>query len=343
MTEDALGVWSIKRQAGEELGRHAASLAGVEGATGRTRPRTLRLPQRGEERGLAPHAGETTAIADVASQEVLVDDERAGVDIADRIDQADHSPGATQVQAVERIAEGREVEERIAGEHRGAIEQPRVELALLGVGQVELVPGVSTPSRWPKAGEPELSAVASGDGFELIELAHVVAGHDHRDLELAEPGLCQVVHRRGRRCEAARTPERVIGGLIGTVDRDLDIDVVAAGQAPSSLRCQAGPVGRELDSHAARGGVLDELEEVAADHRLAPTDVHVEDLEGCHLVDEAGGLFGRELRRVSSAGARQAMGARQVAGIGQLPGEADRRSQPELEAVLERWSLSRHR
>jgi hypothetical protein len=53
----------------------------------------------------------------VAGLELVVDDERAGVHVADGIDQAHDAAGAAQVEPGQRVAERVEVEERVAGEH----------------------------------------------------------------------------------------------------------------------------------------------------------------------------------------------------------------------------------
>ena len=61
-----------------------------------------------------------------------MDHERAGVDVADRVDEAHHPAGAAHVQPGQRLAEGVQVEERVAGEHVVAVgQQPPVDLALL--------------------------------------------------------------------------------------------------------------------------------------------------------------------------------------------------------------------
>src|SRR5690349_1044549 len=94
---DALRVGAVQRQPGEELGRHAPAAARV---VGRTRPAGapgLRPAQPGEQLGIPPHRGEAAGAADVPGQEVLVDGERARVDVTDRVDQADHAPRAAQV------------------------------------------------------------------------------------------------------------------------------------------------------------------------------------------------------------------------------------------------------
>ena len=72
-----------------------------------------------------------------------MDRERAGVDVADRVDQAHHAPRAAQVQAGKRLAVGGEVEERVAGQDVLAVrQQPVVDVALLLLGRVEFVPHV---------------------------------------------------------------------------------------------------------------------------------------------------------------------------------------------------------
>ena len=98
----ALRVRSVQRQAGEELRGHAAA------AARRRMPSRTRRPRRtaaGAARRTAPTPatpGESARLADVAGQEAGVDGERAGVHVADRVDQADHPPGAAQVQPGQR-------------------------------------------------------------------------------------------------------------------------------------------------------------------------------------------------------------------------------------------------
>src|SRR5699024_8093496 len=117
----ALGVRAVHRQPGEELGRHAATPAAVVEVAGRARPGRLRLAQLTEQlRGL-PHRLEPAVGDDVAGEELLVDGEGAGVDVADRVDQAHHTPGTAQVEPGKGalrlpLTEGGQVEEAVAGE-----------------------------------------------------------------------------------------------------------------------------------------------------------------------------------------------------------------------------------
>ena len=62
-------------------------------------PARLRPAQLGEQLRLAPDAGEATRVAQVAGEELVVDRERAGVHVADRVDQAHDPAGPAQVQA----------------------------------------------------------------------------------------------------------------------------------------------------------------------------------------------------------------------------------------------------
>ena len=83
-----------------------------------------------------------------------MDGERAGVDVADRVDQADHPAGAAEVEARAAASPNAgEVEERVAGEHAVAVgEQPVVELALLRRRRVQLVPHVGAAAGRAAAG-----------------------------------------------------------------------------------------------------------------------------------------------------------------------------------------------
>ena len=183
----ALRVGPVQRQPGEELRRHAPALAGVvERRTTRHAPAGLRLAQRQEQLRVPPDLLEPARRADVAGQEVLVDRERAGVDVADRVDQAHHPPGPAQVEPRQRLAVGGEVEERVAGQDAvAARDQPVVQLALLRGGRVQLVPHVRAAPGRPQPGDPQLGAELVGDRLELVELVDVLPGHHDRDLRLA--------------------------------------------------------------------------------------------------------------------------------------------------------------
>src|ERR1700728_2038256 len=227
----AFRVGPVQRQAGEELGGHAAAAARVEGLARCARSPGLRPAQLGEKLRVAPHRGEPAGLPHVPGQELLMDCERARVNVAHRVDQADHTAGPAEVQAGQRPAVRRQVEERVAGQHLLAMrDQPVVELTLLRRGLVELVPGVGAPAGRPQPGQPQLRAVAVGELLELVELGDVVPGDHDRDLEALEPGRPQVLHRPHRGGERAGPAHRVVhlGGR--AVQRDLHVHVVARGE-----------------------------------------------------------------------------------------------------------------
>ncbi len=322
---DALRVRAVERQAGEELGGHAPALAGVVGTARGARPGGLRLAQRAEQLAVLPHLGEATLVAHRAGLELVVDDERAGVDVADRVDQADDAARATHVQAGQRLAERVEVEERVAGEDVVAVgQQPAVDLALLVVGRVEVVPAVRAAARRAQAGDAQLRAVRVGQGLEAVELVDVVAGDHDADLERSEAGGGEVVHRPPGHGVRAVAADGVVGRRVEAVEADLDVEVVHRRQAGRGVGLDERPVGRELDADPVADRVLDDVEEVAAHHGLATTDVDVEDLQVAQLVEDVLRFGGGELTRVALAARRQAVDALQVARVGQLPRQADR-------------------
>ena len=90
----------VKNFAAMQPPRHASYMPAA-----RARAARLRLAQLQEQVRRPPHVGEAAGGAHVAGQERVVDRERAGVDVADRIDQAHDAARAAQVQA--RAASGR--------------------------------------------------------------------------------------------------------------------------------------------------------------------------------------------------------------------------------------------
>src|SRR6202034_1024335 len=85
-----------------------------------------------------------------------------------------------------------------------------------------------------------------------------------------------------------------------------------------------------------------QVPEVRPDRRLAAADVDVEDLHPLQGVDDLLALGGAQLARVPAAGAGQAVHAGQVARVGELPGQADRRGQPALELLDQRGRAGGH-
>ena len=107
MALDALRVRPVERHPGEELGRHAPALAGVVAPAAGARAGGGGLAQLPEQGAVPPHCGEPAGPAHRAGPELLVDDERAGVDVAERVDEADDATGAAHVEARAAPARGR--------------------------------------------------------------------------------------------------------------------------------------------------------------------------------------------------------------------------------------------
>ena len=217
-----------------------------------------------------------------------------------------------------------------------------VEHPLLISRRMQRLPRVDAPARGPEPGQPQLGPVALRDVGEPIELGHVLAGHDHADLELPEVGRRQVVHGRPGGRKRSLAPHGVVGGGQGAVQADLHIDVVHGGQAARPVRGEPGPVGGELHADLVVDGVGEQVEEVRAQHGLAAADVHVEHLHGSQLVHHAAGLGRRQLPRVAAARRAEAVDAGQVAGVGELPGQADRGVEPLGEPLPQGHGLNRH-
>ncbi len=162
-----------------------------------------------------------------------MDGERAGVDVADRVDQAHHPARAAQVQPGQRarLAEAGQVEERVAGQHPLAVgDQPVVELDLLVGGRMQLVPDVGAAAGRPQPGDAQRRAVSVGQRLEFVELVDVVAGDDDGDLGVRESGVGQVLQGADGHRERAGAADRVVDLGGRAVERDLDVDVVAGGQ-----------------------------------------------------------------------------------------------------------------
>ncbi len=334
VTLDALGIRAVQRKASEELGCHAAAPAGVEMRAGGARTPALRRPQLGEQFRGAPDPLEAAGLADVAGKEGVVDGERAGVDVPDRIDQADHPAGTAQVQPGQRLAVGGQVEEGVTGEHLLAMGyEPVVEPTLLAGGGMQVVPDVGAAAGRTQPGQPQLGAVPVGDGLELVELADVVPGDDDGQLETREAGVGQVLHGAHGGGVGTLTAYRVVDLGAGAVQRDLHVDVVAGSEPGGDLRGDTHPVGGELHADVVGGRIVDDLPEVRTDGRFPAADVDVEDLHALELVDDRLALRGRQLARVAPPRAGQAVHAGQVAGVGEFPGQADRGGQAVLEVV----------
>ena len=263
-----------------------------------------------------------------------MDRERARVHVTHRVDQADDPAGATHAQAGQWVAVPGEMEEGVAGEHLLAPgQQPAVQLPLLDGGEVQVPPDGSAPAGRAQPGQPELRPIPVGEPFERIELADVVPGDHHRDLEAGEPGGGQVADRAHRGGVGTGAPDRVVDLGGGPVQRDLNVHVIGGGEPPGHAGGDLHSVGGELDPDPVADRVVQDFHEVGPYRRLAAADVHIEHLHPRELVDDRPARGRRKLSRVPAARAGKAVHARQVARVRQLPGEADGRGQPPLEPV----------
>ena len=130
---------------------------------------------------------------------------------------------------------------------------------------------------------------------------------------------------------------RIVDLRGGAVERDLHVDVVTGGQPGRHLGRDAHAVGGELHPDVVGGGVVDELPEVGPHSGFAAADVDVEHLHAFELVDDVLALLRGQLTRIALARRGQAVHACQVAGVRQLPGQADRRVEPALELLDQPW------
>ena len=97
---------------------------------------------------------------------------------------------------------------------------------------------------------------------ERVQLLHVLARHDDADFEGAEAGGGQIVHGRPGGGKGAFAADGVVAGSGGTVDADLDVEVVERGELPGPLGGEPGPVRGELHADPSIDGVGHEVEEV---------------------------------------------------------------------------------
>src|SRR5262249_18090183 len=140
-------------------------------------------------------------------------------------------------------------------------------------------------------------------------------------------------HRGHRGVERADAADRVVDLRGRAVEGDLDVEVIVRGQAPGDVRRDPHAVGRELHADPVRGRVVEQIQEILSNCGLTTADVHVEHLHAFQFVDHRLALGGAQLARIPAAGAGQAVDAGQVAGIGQLPGQADGSVQAECELL----------
>ena len=98
MATDALRVGSIEGKTREEFGGHAASLTRVVATARSACAGGFGFAKRSEERTLAPDLGEATVIENIACAEFLVENERARINIAEWIDEANDAAGSAEIE-----------------------------------------------------------------------------------------------------------------------------------------------------------------------------------------------------------------------------------------------------
>ena len=189
----------------------------------------------------------------------------------------------------------------------------------------------------PQPGDAQRGAVTACQRGEFVELVDVVPGHDHGDLGVGESGGGEVFQRTDGHREGPGTPDGVVDLGGRAVQRDLDVDVVAGGQPGGHLGRDPHAVGGELHAHVVSGGVVHQLPKVRPHSRFPAADVDVEHLHAFQLVDDVLAVLRGQLTRIAFARRRQAVHARQVARVGQLPGQADGCVQPMLELLDQPW------
>lgn len=85
------------------------------------------------------------------------------------------------------------------------------------------------------------------------------------------------------------------------VDRDLNVEVVNAGQSLRRRFVDARAIRGEFDAHVLVDRVFHQLEEVIAHHWFAAADVDVENLHGGDLVDQRLRFSRRQFHRVATS------------------------------------------
>ena len=114
--------------------------------------------------------------------------------------------------------------------------QPLVQLALLCGGRMQQVPHVRAASGRAQTRQPQLRAEAVRKLLERVELRHVLARDDDRELEPLEAGRRQVLHRADRGVERPLASDPVVYLSGRAVERDLHVDVVGPGNAARRSR-----------------------------------------------------------------------------------------------------------
>ena len=173
---------SVELEADEELRRHAPALAGVVAAAATsTRRPTAGSRSSAEQLAALPHVGEPAGVADGCRPGT-----RRGSRTGRRTRHPSGRSGTPPGPAPHRFSPGsgsspsalRWKNESPVSTSSPCASSQCVDLALLGVGGVQVVPRVGTATRRAQPGDAQLRAVRIGQRLELVELVDVVAGHD---------------------------------------------------------------------------------------------------------------------------------------------------------------------
>ena len=163
------------------------------------------------------------------------------------------------------------------------------------------MPRIGTTTGWSQSRHSELGSVTVSELLERVELVDVVARHDDGDFERAEPGIGEVIHRPACGVVRADAADRIVSDRIGSIEADLDVEVIHRGETTRLVGIDEGTVGRELDPDVAADRVVDQLEEIATDHWFAATDIDVENLQVVELVQHPFGFDRCQLAGVAAA------------------------------------------
>ena len=200
---------------------------------------------------------------------------------------------------------------------------------VLRLGRREQMPGLDRIAGVHRA------AGVEAVGAELVR--HVHRGADFMDVEARRrivdldrnAGGAQIARAVERRVEFPAHAHLVEGFARGAVEAHLHRLHAEALQTLAVGRREEVTVGLDLELAAARADVFDHLEEMRMDHRLAARERQVRDLLVQQLREHAEDLLAAQLvaKRLARAALLDAMQAREIAFVGDLPRDVERRTQ----------------
>src|SRR3546814_15295574 len=108
---------------------------------------------------------------------------------------------------------------------------------------MQLVPHVSATTAGTQSREPKRGVVLVSKSLELVELADVLPGADHRDLRVLEACCLQVAQRAKRPVVGAGATHIVIDVSRRAIARDLHVHIVGLAEEPGPPRGVPDSVG----------------------------------------------------------------------------------------------------